>query len=168
MKLSFRKATLSLYFILFSVICFENGAWADSSTIRWRQVREQVTCEALNPAFCRGSSGFVVRSGGLYLVGPSPSGRMLYGFVTFQEWFRLLVEGNNVANSPASVSCRPTARLPGLSDVIDLSSASKTVRVYSRNGTRAQTCYRGRVQAVEALHRDVNSLMRKYTPSYFP
>src|SRR5690348_12012691 len=91
--------------VLFSTSCGSSGYNAPAVQPQsvppspWQNVKEQTTCEAMNPAFCVGTYGFAVDHSGRYVDGPAPSGNVMTGSITPDELRQLNDDADAVAGN---------------------------------------------------------------------
>ena len=154
-----------------SLLLASCGAQTPSSPSQtWAQVKEQTSCEALNPADCTGAYGFLVTSDGHWASGPSPSGATRTGALTQGEKEQISADASLVAAGlGGSAVCERSQTVPGVADAVDLmDSLHGLTRVFDLGGTPGNTCYRGGRDRAIQLHNDLATLMGKYYPRPFP
>jgi len=134
----------------------------------WMQVREETSCEALNPNYCMGLYGFTVMNDGRYTVGPADNGNEIRGILVDSERAALFRNAALVAGGvTGSADCDQVATIPGVRDVVDVTGRQNIIsRVYDLSFQG--TCYRGGRDAATRLHAGLSALMAKYYPRPFP
>jgi hypothetical protein len=143
---------------------------ADLQTASYRQVSEQTTCEAMAPSSCSGTYGFTVDSLGNFTAGPSPSGMVLKGSITANESSALNAAAEAyLASTGPSASCQVRQSVPGVSDVVRITSNnSQTIDVFDEGMQTTGNCVTADSAKAAALTTQIQQLRQKYYPIPFP
>jgi hypothetical protein len=134
----------------------------------WSRVQEVTSCEALNPSYCVGGSGFSITSDGRYTVGAEGSATAIVGNISDAERAELSAAASLVAaNLSSSAQCDSGGTVPGSGDAVDLvDTRQASTRIYDLGINR--TCYNGGREQAIRLHTIMRTLLLKYYPIPFP
>src|SRR5690349_19342080 len=86
--------------------------------VSWTDVREQTSCEALNPAYCTGAYGFALTKDGIYQVGPAPDGIQVNAAITDSERNQLSADVASLSGDLTTARCDSAGTVPGVSDAV--------------------------------------------------